>query len=104
VSYLKLTEQLDSHDVGRSRGGIDKALASISQRILVIGMSSDILYPLSEQEELHAKIPCSEMCVVTSGNGHDGFLLEQEQVGTYIQVFLNAIRTNVSPKFANGSD
>jgi homoserine O-acetyltransferase len=93
VSYLKLTEQLDSHDVGRSRGGADKALASILQRILVIGISSDILYPLIEQKELCEKISGSEMRVVNSSDGHDGFLLEQDQVGGHIQEFLDSLES-----------
>mmetsp|Transcript_4819 Transcript_4819/g.19323 ORF Transcript_4819/g.19323 Transcript_4819/m.19323 type:complete len:380 (-) Transcript_4819:93-1232(-) len=88
LSYVAITEQMDTHDLGRHRGGVDAALAGIKQPTLVIGIDSDILYPLAEQEELNEKIPDSEMVVVTSNEGHDGFLLEQEQIQAAILKFL----------------
>ncbi len=108
VSYLKITEQLDSHDVGRDRGGVSSALASITCPTLVLGIDSDILYPLYEQQELAKYIPSSTYSVIQSNEGsrlfihfsfiqslippligHDGFLLEQKIVGNCIQTFLD---------------
>eukprot|EP00927_Polykrikos_kofoidii_P018730 TRINITY_DN18719_c0_g1_i1.p1 TRINITY_DN18719_c0_g1~~TRINITY_DN18719_c0_g1_i1.p1 ORF type:complete len:431 (+),score=52.51 TRINITY_DN18719_c0_g1_i1:56-1348(+) len=91
LSYIKLTEQMDTHDVGRDREGIDEALMSIRQPTLVIGIDSDVLYPLHEQEELVAKIPNSSLQVIASSQGHDGFLLEQGPIGSSIDAFLRAL-------------
>jgi homoserine O-acetyltransferase/O-succinyltransferase len=89
VTYVKLTEQLDTHDVGRGRGGVPTALGEIKTPVLVMGIDSDILYPLYEQEELAALIPGSHFAVINSSDGHDGFLLEQDQVAQNIAGFLN---------------
>ena len=89
VTYVKLTEQMDTHDVGRNRGGKVKALSKIDVPTLVLGIDSDVLYPLHEQVELAHLIPNAQMNIIRSDAGHDGFLLEQEQVGNHIINFLN---------------
>lgn len=91
LSYIKLTEQMDTHDVGRDREGVDKALMSIRQPTLVIGIDSDVLYPLHEQRELAAKIPNSSLQIIASSQGHDGFLLEQGPIGSAVDAFLLAL-------------
>lgn len=90
ITYVKLTEQMDSHDVGRGRGGAAAALQNVRIPALVLGIDSDVLYPLYEQEELADLLPNAELCVVESDAGHDGFLLEQEQVASHITRFLDA--------------
>lgn len=90
ITYVKLTEQMDSHDVGRGRGGAVKALEDVKIPAMVLGIDSDVLYPLYEQEELAELFPEGELGVVESDAGHDGFLLEQEQVAKYITRFLDA--------------
>jgi homoserine O-acetyltransferase len=57
---------------------------------LVLGIDSDVLYPLHEQEELASHLPNATLQVIRSIDGHDGFLLEQEQVGRHIADFLSA--------------
>lgn len=81
---------MDTHDVGRHRGGIAAALRQITCPTLVLGINSDVLYPMREQEEMAAHIPHATFGVIDSINGHDGFLLEQQQVGDYICNFLHA--------------
>ena len=90
---MKLTEQLDSHDISRGRGSIADALALIRGKVLIMGIDSDILYPLYEQQEIyhHMKEGLAEFHVIHSTEGHDGFLLEQNQVGMYIQSFLDSL-------------
>ena len=88
VSYVKLTEQMDSHDVGRGRGGLAQALDSISAEVLVVGIDSDMLYPIHEQEALAKAIPGARLRVIQSNEGHDGFLLEQKQLSAIIDEFL----------------
>ncbi|GMI31661.1 hypothetical protein TeGR_g14035 [Tetraparma gracilis] len=93
ITYVKLTEQMDTHDVGRGRGGIAKALLSLEMPSLVIGIDSDVLYPLHEQESLFSALGSVEKKFVSvrSEAGHDGFLLEQETVGKAIDEFLERI-------------
>lgn len=88
LTYVKLTEIMDTHDVGRHRGGTVPALERIRCPTLVLGINSDVLYPMQEQEELAKHIPGASFGVIDSINGHDGFLLEQDQVGRYIDDFL----------------
>eukprot|EP00981_Chlorochromonas_danica_P006024 scaffold1247_cov170-Ochromonas_danica.AAC.2 len=89
LTYVRLTEQLDSHDICRDRAAtVEEVLSTISTPVLVLGMDSDLLYPLYEQEQLARCIPGSELQVIITQHGHDGFLLEQEQVGKAVENFL----------------
>lgn len=83
-----MTEQLDTHDVSRGRTSVAQALASIQSKCLIIGMKTDVLYPLHEQEELADLIPSSSFKIIDSLDGHDGFLLEQDQLSSFISTFL----------------
>ncbi len=81
-SYLVLTRAMDSHDVGRGRGGVVAALSRITARTVVAGIDSDRLYPIAQQQELADLVPGADrLRVVRSLHGHDGFLVEQDQVG-----------------------
>ena len=80
-SYVVLSEAMNLHDVGRHRGGVESALSKIRADTIIIGISSDRLYPLVLQEELAEKIPgAHSLVVVSSIVGHDGFLLEIDQI------------------------
>ncbi|MDX2707630.1 homoserine O-acetyltransferase [Streptomyces sp. PA03-6a] len=84
-SYVALTRAMNGHDVGRGRGGVRAALRRVTARTVVAGVSSDRLYPLAQQEELAAGIPgAGPVRVVASPYGHDGFLIETEQVGELV--------------------
>jgi len=87
-TYVALTRLIDSHDVGRGRGGVDLALSQIRCPVLVVGISSDVLYPIEMQRELAARIPRSTLRIVTSIQGHDGFLLEGKRIGALITASL----------------
>ncbi|MDD5732240.1 MAG: alpha/beta fold hydrolase [Bacteroidales bacterium] len=89
-SYYTLTFSLDSHNVGRNRGGTAKALSLINARTLCIGIDSDMLFPLSEIEYLAEHIPGATKEVISSDFGHDGFLLEHEQITSILCKFLNS--------------
>lgn len=85
-SYVVLTEALNSHDVGRGRGGVTKALSGCPVPVVVGGITSDRLYPLRLQEELAEHLPgCTALQVVDSVCGHDGFLVETDAVGELIR-------------------
>jgi homoserine O-acetyltransferase/O-succinyltransferase len=80
-SYVRLTEMMNAHDVGRGRGGIAAGLARVSARTMVAGVTSDRLYPMEQQAELAAGIPnAAELRLIDSPYGHDGFLIEAPTV------------------------
>src|ERR1700742_2797150 len=89
-SYVVLTETLNSHDVGRGRGGVPKALRGCPVPVVVGGITSDRLYPLRLQQELAELLPgCTGLHVIESICGHDGFLVETEAVGELIRKTLD---------------
>jgi homoserine O-acetyltransferase/O-succinyltransferase len=79
-SYVTLSKSMDSHNVGRNRKSIEFALQSIKAKTLVIGVSSDILFPTGEQKFLAANIPGAVYSEIDSFYGHDGFLIETEKL------------------------
>ncbi|WAL66812.1 homoserine O-acetyltransferase [Amycolatopsis cynarae] len=88
-SYLVLTESMNTHDVGRDRGGVGAALSRVTARTLVAGVDSDRLYPLYQSQELAAGIPgAGEAAVISSPYGHDSFLIETGQIATLIKALL----------------
>jgi homoserine O-acetyltransferase len=74
ISYWYLSKAMDGHDVGRGRGGVKKALSQIKAQTICIGISSDILFPPSEQQLLKDQIKNAKYFEVESDYGHDGFL------------------------------
>ena len=79
-SYLSLCNSLNSHNVGRGRGGVGKALSRIEARTTVIGIESDNLFPVIESREWYGLIPTVRYIEIPSRFGHDGFLLETERI------------------------
>jgi homoserine O-acetyltransferase len=86
-SYHALTRTMDSHDVGRGRGGIEQALSSIKADTLVIGVSSDVLFPIEESKILAESIPNAHLKTIDSDFGHDGFLIETDKISSSIELF-----------------
>ncbi len=86
-SYYTLSQSMDSHDLGRKRGGVENALAQISAKALVVGIETDILFPVEEQEFIAAHIPRGKFIKIESPYGHDGFLLEYDQLAKLIREF-----------------
>jgi homoserine O-acetyltransferase len=88
-SYVTLTQAMNSHDVGRDRGGVRAALRRVTARTLVAAVGSDRLYPPSQQAELAAGISTADhLRLVESPYGHDGFLIEVEQVAALVRELL----------------
>jgi homoserine O-acetyltransferase/O-succinyltransferase len=84
-SYLVLSEAMNHHDVGRDRGGVAAALATVTARVTIVGMSSDWLYPIRLQQELGELIPtATALETVHTISGHDGFLVESGPLGDII--------------------
>jgi len=93
ASYVALTQAMDSHDVGAGRGGVAAALARVTARTLVVGVSSDRLFPVEDQHRIAAGVPDTldgdHAAVITSEFGHDGFLIEHEAVGAHLRRLLD---------------
>ena len=89
MSYYRLSEAVDSHNIGRGRGGISKALQSIEARTLVVAISSDILFPPEAHTPLWEHIRGAEYHLIESEFGHDGFLVEHEKLNRIITNFIN---------------
>ncbi len=84
-SYWTLSKAMDSHNIGRNRGGIETALSSITAKTTILGIESDILFPLEEQNFLYRYIPNARLDVIQSELGHDGFLTESSKVTNVIK-------------------
>lgn len=87
VSYFRLTQSMDSHDVGRDRGGLENALNGCKKPILVVGIDSDLLYPVKEQKKLAGLLPNGTYHEIASPYGHDAFLIEFEQINNILTEF-----------------
>lgn len=86
-SYWTLSKAMDSHNVGRGRGGTEAALRQIRSKTLVLGISTDILFPISEQKFLAHHIPGAVYAEMESIYGHDGFLVEYEALSQTLKEF-----------------
>ena len=93
-SYLYIGRAMDLHDVGRGRGGKDRAIARINAPTLTLSIDSDILYPAYQQETIQSALRNGDSrnvhVTISSDEGHDGFLIEVVPVGNAIAGFLRA--------------
>ncbi len=89
-SYLVLTEAMNSHDVGRDRGGLRTALSRVTARCTVASVDTDRLYPPRLSDEFAQHLPNVGRVSVSSPFGHDGFLIETGQVGQIISGALSS--------------
>lgn len=86
-SYWTLSKMFDSHDVGRGRGGVRNALSLVKAKTLVIGITTDVLFPPVEQAFIGDHIPSAKFVEIDSTYGHDGFLIEFEQMTAAIKAW-----------------
>lgn len=87
-SYVRLSEAMDSHDVSRNRCySIETALSEIEAATLVVGVTSDILFPVHEQKLIAKGIRHATYTEIDSLYGHDGFLIETKQLTDHIRGF-----------------
>uniref|UniRef100_UPI004047D3A7 homoserine O-acetyltransferase family protein n=1 Tax=Algoriphagus sp. TaxID=1872435 RepID=UPI004047D3A7 len=86
-SYWTLTKSMDSHDMGRSRGGLESALNGIYARVFAIGVNSDLLFLTEESKFISKMVPSGQYGEIISTTGHDAFLIEFQQLSRLIQKF-----------------
>ena len=89
-SYVRLTEAMDGHDVGRGRGREDapSALATLRADALCVGISSDLLYPPGESRQLAEWLPAGRYAELVSPFGHDAFLVDFQALDAIVRPFL----------------
>lgn len=94
-SYLLLSKAMDLHDVGRDRGGIDRALARIRVPTLTMSVPSDALYYDYQQHRIRDALVrrgvAATDVVIDSAHGHDAFLIDTDQVGVAVSDFLTEL-------------
>ena len=87
---MSILDSFDTHDIGRDRGGTDAALASIKADTIVVGISTDIVFPPGDMRSLAARIPGARYAQIDSPFGHDGFLVEHDQLNRLLTPFINS--------------
>lgn len=87
-SYMSILNSFDTHDIGRNRGGIATVLARVKAETIVIGLSTDIIFSPAEMKKLSGMIPGAKYMEIDSEFGHDGFLVEHEQLNNILIPFL----------------
>lgn len=94
-TYVALTRAMSLFDLGRGRGGVGQALGTIAAPLTVVGIDSDRLFPVRLQQELVDLTPGADsLHLLLSPYGHDGFLVEDEQVGVFVAHALHRVRRN----------
>jgi homoserine O-acetyltransferase len=92
-TYVALTRAMSLFDLGRGRGGVAAALGSVRTPLTVVGIDSDRLFPMRLQQEIVDLAPGADrLHVLHSPYGHDGFLVEDEQVGMFLGHALDRVR------------
>lgn len=79
-SYVAILDAFDTHDIGRGRGGVAAALRTITAATTVVGITTDIVFTPAEMRSLAAAIPGGRYFEIESDFGHDGFLVEHQQL------------------------
>ena len=88
-SYKSILDAFDTHDIGRGRGGHDTALGTITAETLIVGQSSDMIFPPEDMIKMSRKIAGAEYKELSSPFGHDGFLVEHQQLNNILSPFIN---------------
>lgn len=86
-TYWTLSKAMDSHNVARSNENRETALQKVKSKTLVVGIETDLLFPVSEQEFLAANISNARLEIIHSLYGHDGFLVEFDQLNEILKKF-----------------
>ncbi len=86
-SYWILSKAMDSHDIGRNRGGAQKALGEIPSKVLAIGVDKDLLFLREESQFIARNVQKGTYREIKSSYGHDAFLIEYGQLQYLLQGF-----------------
>lgn len=93
-TYLRIVHSINTHDVGRGRGGVEQALAAWKGDALIVAVDSDRLYPIVNSDRLAEALPRETgVHVIHSEVGHDGFLVESDALNAAVAAFLERVET-----------
>ena len=87
LSYWTLSKTMDSHDLGRNRGGLEAALKLIEAKVLTVGVDTDLLFLPEESQFISKHVKRGTYKEIKSSAGHDAFLIEFEQLSYFLQSF-----------------
>jgi homoserine O-acetyltransferase len=102
-TYLTLLAAMDGHDLGRDRGPIEAVLRHVVTPALVVGISSDVLYPAAEGAELARSMGNAEFALLDKPQGHDAFLIETDALNDIAVDWLRRIRGRQPVAAAEGA-
>ncbi|MGD8558229.1 MAG: homoserine O-acetyltransferase [Gammaproteobacteria bacterium] len=90
--YLYLSRAMDWFDVAEHGGSIEAGLSKITcKRVLVIGVASDFLFPVSQQQEVADTLNQlginTRLEILSSIQGHDAFLIDKDQFDPVMRSF-----------------
>lgn len=91
ATYVAITFAMDRHDIGKDRGDYRTVLGGVKAPALCIGIDSDVLYPVEEQQDIAKHIPRGHYVELSSIHGHDAFLIEFDQLNRLIGNFLKEV-------------
>ena len=81
-SYLLISKAMDTFDLASGYGSEEEALRRIRAHLLLVGISSDWLFPASEVRALAERAEAAGVSAayaeLASSHGHDGFLADAE--------------------------
>ncbi len=98
MSYLRLTEAMETYDLKNNRGSdLSDVLSILQSEVLCIGIDSDILYPEQELKEFASSFPHAEYKTLSAICGHDSFLIAQEKLALLLTPFISTLA--LTPNF-----
>jgi homoserine O-acetyltransferase len=96
-TYLRLVDAMDSHDLARGRGEMADVLGELKTPFLAVGISSDILYPATEVEELAQNLPNARYQMLHAPQGHDSFLIDMANLDGIVSRFKHDLARGITP-------
>lgn len=95
-AYVRMCNAVDSHNIARGRGKMEEVLRRINKPTLLMACTTDLIFPPDEQAIMRDNIPHNTFRLIDSPFGHDGFLVEYEQLDTIIQEFMSKVNVNAN--------
>lgn len=88
-SYMTILDAFDTHNVGFPQADASEALRRIKARTVVVGITTDLIFTPAEMRSLARAIPGATYHEIDSEFGHDGFLVEHNQLNAILTPFIN---------------
>lgn len=84
-SYCTLLRAMNTHDIGRGRGGIKESVKQIKAKTITLAFTHDLIYTPDAIRSFSHLLPDSSFCLINTEFGHDGFLTEYDKWGLLIR-------------------